>query len=157
MIKKIIAFLIVSASLNATVFDYRLNYGSATSEDDYILSYTGCVYNYFKDSDFALGAQGEITPLEFSANTSYLTSVALLGAYDFTRTLHGEINAGASVMFSESSYYTGYHVGGVFLIQTNLDTYMESLQFGISVSYDAFDEELIENEFQSQLFVGFGF
>lgn len=157
MIRKILAVVALSASLGATVFDYRLNYGSVTSDSDNVMSYTACVYNYFDDSDFALGVQGDITPLKIRSNTGYLTSFSLLAGYDLSRIFHTELNVGPSVMLSNSSYYAGIHAGAVLLVQTNLQTFVEALQFGLSASIDKFHDSLIEDQTQYKIFVGFGF
>lgn len=157
MIKKLLVIFTISASLQAAVFDYRVGYGSTSSQEEYVTSYSACIYSYLENEDLAFGSELDLLPIKVINNDNYLTSLSLLVGYDFSQELHGEITAGPNLMINDFGYSSGYHAGITFLYQVDLSAFMEAIQVGYSVTYDGFSSDVVENETQSKILVGFGF
>jgi len=155
--KKILTMLLLFVTYsNAAVFDYRIYYGSSTTAEDSIFSYSASVYSYFHESDFAYGAQIDAGTIQNTPSVSIISTSVLLG-YDFTRTVHGEINGGLATRLAESSYDNGYHGAATLLMQSHLDSMLEAIQLGVTVKYDVFNTPGIKDELAAQIFLGFGF
>lgn len=154
--KILLGTLLLAINASAAVFDYRFYYGDTTSTDTgNVLAYSANVYSYFNDSDIAYGVQIDYSKVRSEPDTKITSFSGLIG-YDLTRTWHGEVDSGISMRYKNGTYKKGYHGALTLLIQSNFDSFLESLQFGVTAKYDYFEGK-VKNELGTQIFIGLGF
>jgi len=154
MIKKILIFAILAASLNASVFDYRVYYGKETTDKNNINALSMTVYSYIYDTDFSLGVQGFTGKIN-DTQKKYILNGSLVAGYDVSRIVHLELSGGLASIHQHGRYHNGYGGSGTILLQSNLNSFLEALQLGATYKIDNFTHAKNENSYL--FFIGFGF
>jgi len=146
----------IQSALSAAVFDYRFYYSGISSDTKQEkLAYSVNVYSYFFDNDFSFGAQEMLFEPE-DKEKSKINSASFLLGYDINSIFHIEGSIGSSLLYRKGQYYKGIHYGGTILAQSNFDSFLEAIQFGVTYNADKFKNNIKIPE-NVKFFIGLGF